>query len=365
MRYMLNCSELQIGDIILESGHKLHSRAIQIRTKSNFSHAMICVDEQSLIHAETKGIFTLNPQRKIVKKQTDLKVLRLKGNLSESNKNKIEFFLRTKVGSVYSIKDALLVVEKDKNKQIKSEHQFCSRLVAQAYKHIHHNIVENIDFCSPADIEKSDYLYEVENIVREAKETDITFARTENGVKKNQKSTYKWLNKTRDLAYKYRFSINNINDVDSFLRLHPDMDKTVCGYINKSGYLENFMVEVKNNPHMFNENKFIQKFQDIESIAYALIQEYNIVLSPTKRYRDNYVNSMGSHLETELEYYKLHVNLYQTLLGVSMSKLITLYNVSKKMMFEHSENITFSQIMLTTHGLIESLQELEIKEFDN
>ncbi len=366
MKYMLNYNELQKGDIILESGHKVHSWAIKKKTKSNFSHAMICIDELSVVHAEKKGIFTLNPQRLIVDNITDLKVLRLKNNLSESDMKKIESFLRNKIGSVYSIRDTLLVIEKDKNKQIKNERQFCSRLVAQAYEHINCRIVDNIDFCSPADIEQSAYFYEVKDMLRKAEEKDIAFSLTKNGIKENQISTYRWLNKTRDLAnMKYGFSINNINDVDTFIRQHPNEDKTICEYINKSGYLENFMVEVENNPHMFNEDQFIQKFEDIDNIAYSLVQEYNILLSPTMRYHQNYINSTGNYLETNLEYYKLHIDLYFRLLGVSMSKLITLYNVSRIMMLKHSQNVTFGEVMLSTHMRIQLLQELEIKKFDS
>ncbi|WP_164966908.1 hypothetical protein [Aliarcobacter trophiarum] len=42
-RYIMNYNKLLPGDIILESGKKLHSKAIQVYTKSRYSHAMICL----------------------------------------------------------------------------------------------------------------------------------------------------------------------------------------------------------------------------------------------------------------------------------------------------------------------------------
>lgn len=362
-KYILDYQKLQIGDIILESGHKPHSNLIKKYTKSNFSHAMICVGDMSIIHAEKAGVFSLNPQRLLVKHDTDLKVLRLHKKLSDSDKKKIVDFLRDKIGAVYSVKDALKVVL-SKNPEAGNEYQFCSRLVSQAYKYIKNELVDNADFCSPADIEKSNLLYEVGGFINEASNSDIVFSLTRNVIKENEYSMYDWLNKTRDMAYdKYQEEIHKVNDVDAFLLNHPNEDTNVCTYVATSGYLDNYLVEVSNNPHMHNEEKFIRKYKD--NITVALTGEYRPILSAMGRHINNYKNIQISYANTNLEYHNQQVKLYKNILGVILSKLITLFEVSKKMIVTGGINPELAQVFYETKNNIETLQDLGIKRYNN
>lgn len=365
MNYILKYENLQLGDIILQSGHKLHSNAIKKYTKSNFSHSMICVGGMSIVHAEKEGIFSLNPQRLLVENMTDLKVLRFNQKLSNDELKEIEFFLRDKIGSVYSVIEALSVVNRNRKEGSNNKYQFCSRLVAQAYQHINYQIVDDINFCSPADIEKSNLFYEVKDIVRKAEENDINFARTRNIIKENQTSMYNWLNKTRDLANKkYNFTISKVNDVDKFLSQHHNEDNIICDLIIKSGYLENYLIEIENNPHMHDENIFIEKFKDIDNIIYALEKEFSNIPSHTNRAIQNYQNSLSNYQNTNFKYYKLHTKLYKELLGVSLSKFITLFNVSKKLILDGNKNKGLMILMLSSQQNIEVLQQLEIEKYN-
>lgn len=326
---------------------------------------MICVESASIIHAEKEGIFSLNPQRLLVENITDLKVLRFKKKLSNDELKKIEFFLKDKIGSVYSVKEALSVVNKKRKDNTNIQYQFCSRLVAQAYEYINYQIVDNIDFCSPADIEKSNSFYEVQDIVRKAGKHDIDFALTRNMIKENQKSMYDWLNKTRDMANKkYKFTISKVNDVDMFLSKYPKEDDMVCDFIINSGYLKNYLIEVENNLHMHDKNIFIEKFKDIDNIIYALEKELSNIPSHTNRAIQNYQNSLLNYQNTHFKYYKLHIQLYQELLGVSLSRFITLFNVSKKLIRDGNKNEILMILMLSTQQNIEVLQQLEIKKYN-
>ncbi len=365
MNYILKYENLKLGDIILESGHKLHSYAIKKRTESNFSHSMICVGDMSIIHAEKEGIFSLNPQRLLVENMTDLKVLRFTQKLSNDELKELDFFLRDKIGSVYSVIEALSVVTRNRKENSNNKYQFCSRLVAQAYQHIDYQIVDDINFCSPADIEKSNLFYEVNDIVRKAEEHDIIFARTRNMVKENQVSMYSWLNKIRDIANKkYNFTISKVNDVDIFLSKHDKEDNIICDLIIKSGYLKNYLIEVENNPHMYDENIFIEKFKDIDNIIYALEKEFSNIPSYTNRAIENYKNSLLSYQNTNFKYYKLHTTLYKELLGVSLSRFITLFNVSRKLILDGNKNERLIILMLSTQKNIEILQQLGIEKYN-
>lgn len=363
INYILRYENLRLGDVVLESGHKFHSNAIKTYTKSNFSHAMICVGGTSIIHAEKKGIFSLNPQRLLVKNITDLKVLRPKKELSESEKEKLEFFLRDKVGSLYSVKDALLVAIDTKNRQSTNEYQFCSRLVAQAYNYIGHKIVDNVDFCSPADIEKSSHFYELADMTRKAEDVDVSYASRKNFIEVNQASMYEWLNKTRDLANKkYDFRITKVNDVDNFLIRFNDEDEVVCDYVIQSGYLKDYLMEVGNNEHMHNEEKFITKYSD--DIVYAICGEFEHIPSPTDRHIKNYQIANSNYMQTKLKYHELYIYLYKELLGVSLSRFITLFNVSKKLILDGNQDKNLMLVMLRSQAYIESLQTLGIERYN-
>ena len=95
-KYIMNYLDLLPGDIILESGKKAHSKAIQIYTKSHYSHAMICLTSRSLFHAQSQGIFTLNPQRVLVEEENDLKVLHPENNNIKAKIRQQLQFLRDK-----------------------------------------------------------------------------------------------------------------------------------------------------------------------------------------------------------------------------------------------------------------------------
>ena len=363
MNYILNYEDLQVGDIILQSGHKLHSKAIKKYTKSNFSHAMICVTNMSIVHAEKEGIFSLNPQRLLVENITDLKVLRLKKELKDKDLKNLEYFLRDKIGSVYSVKEAISVIKNNRTDDDYNKFQFCSRLVAQAYEYINCQIVDNVNFCSPADIENSTLFREVENIIRKSEKKDIDFALTPNVIKENQKSMYDWLNKTRDLAYeRYKFNISKINDVDMFLHKYPSEDITVSNYMINSGYLENYKIEVSNNLHMHDKELFISKFIDPDNIMFAIYQEFKIIPEPTERHITNYINAKENYQNTFFEFYKIQMNLYKALLSVSMSKYITLYEVYLELFRTGIKDEGDIIIYLQYH--LEKLKEMEIEKYN-
>jgi hypothetical protein len=294
---------------------------------------MVCLDNTSIIHSEGDGTFTLNPQRLLVKNKNDLKVLRIKEGLSDELKKELTLFLRIQVGSLYSVKDALLTLTYSQTeKESSSQYQFCSRLVAQAYDSINYQLVKNKDFCSPEDINRSEILVEVEDMIRKTNSTDTKFALKRNFVLENQKSTYDWLNKTRTYAYDtYKFEINTQNDVDKFLWKYKEADKMVCEYIEASGYLENYKISMKNNPHMYDKDIFINKFKKLEEnekyIIDMIIGEFRKEPSLIERFFKDYTNSINNFNNTKLQYYQLQINLYKNLLSDIMSRLITLHEV--------------------------------------
>jgi len=70
--------------------------------------------------------------------------------LSQKDALAISNFVRMRVGTQYSTKEALKTVAGGSKNWTRK--QFCSRLVAQAYASVAHTLVPNANFCSPGDI---------------------------------------------------------------------------------------------------------------------------------------------------------------------------------------------------------------------
>jgi hypothetical protein len=182
----------------------------------------------------------------------------------------------------------------------------------------------------------------------------------------NQKSFYNWVNKTRDLAYEHNYNISVVTDVDYFLREYPQYDNQVCKWIEESGYLENYLIEVENNLHMHDENRFFEKYgNEDELLVHALIQEYNNTLDPMQRQITNYVNSMNNYESTELMFYRIHIDLYFNILSVFISKHITLFTVATKLLKAgciHESHV--KEVQQNTKYWIGELKSLGIEKFD-
>ena len=289
-----------------------------------------------MFHAQSEGIFTLNPQRVLVEEENDLKVLRPKKKLSEKESENIIKFLRNKVGTLYSVKEAILSGKKIRPESSQSQMQFCSRLVAQAYLHIGHKIVENPNFCQPAEIENSNFFEEVPDIIRKATKEEIEFVSTKNFVLENQISTYKWLNNTRDYA-KSEFGYEKIhsqNDVMNFLKEYPEADNIVSGYINESGYLENYKIEKDNNPWLFDVNLFIKKYKSSNEILYAINKGFENIQYYIDRTIKNYLTASQNFEDLKFNYFKLEENLHKNRLDFIINKYTTFIKASEYVLKE-------------------------------
>lgn len=166
MKYVLDFNKLQHGDIILESGNtKIISSTIKTVTGSHYSHAILYIG-RSVVHATSDGVYSKNPQRILVDNINDLKVLRC-CDVNSNQLEKICDFARNQIGSLYSVAEATLSPVLGKTeKKASAREQFCSRLVAQAYYYgANISLVKNPDYCSPADIERSQLLKVVDNVV--------------------------------------------------------------------------------------------------------------------------------------------------------------------------------------------------------
>ncbi|MCG3683668.1 YiiX/YebB-like N1pC/P60 family cysteine hydrolase [Aliarcobacter butzleri] len=349
-KYIIDFEKLLPGDIILESGKKLHSKAIQRYTNSHYSHAMICLHKSSLFHATTDGIFTINAQRILVEEKEDLEVFRPKIPLTNYEAEELVKFLRSKVGTLYSIKEAAIAGKKERPEKTKNRMQFCSRLIAQAYAYIGRNIVKNPDYCQPAELERSDSLDVVPLMILKATKEEIDFTSTKNYVLENQISTYNWLKKTRKYAvsiFQYH-KIFSQQDIMNFIIEYPKANEFVCGFIRKSGYLENYKTEIESNLYRINANLFIERYEELDSIPNHVFKEFELIQEYVDRTIDNYIIASNNYINYSNQYFELEKNLYETLLSVILKKYTVLIEVCNYFLLENLKNKNFENLEISS-----------------
>lgn len=314
--YILDIPSLKPGDIILTASFKPGSRAIRAATDADFSHVMLYV-EKSLIHAEPAGVFSKNPQRHLRSRKDHIRVLRFQ-SLTHEQVLAVCSFARSKIGSLYSKREALRSITEARFNRARSMEQFCSRLVAQAFHSVGIDLVDNPDYCTPGDFQSSSILEEVKDAVREAISGEIEYGKTPDTVLDHQRDTYRWLKRARTIAFFKGAELQTMNDVLVFLEAYPECDKDVVKAIRNTGYLQHRERDRSINPYRYDPLlcRVLLKKENISPCKYV-ISELN------REYTDlrfGYELAKFKAVSTNLEYVFEHCLLYEALLRISAER---------------------------------------------
>jgi hypothetical protein len=267
---------LLAGDIILSTTDSDVSRAIRLATNCDYSHAMIYV-RNNIIHADGGGVFTTNPQRRIFREGQSI-VLRHKYGTANQLLDICSYALNLS-GSLYSVPEALLA-KSYSNTQTKttSQRQYCSRLVAQSYESQNIKIVNNADYCTPADILISSDFIVVDNAIREARPEEIAISKKPDIIKIHQTHTFAWLKEVRKLAKAKRHDhiISSISSALEYVAAFPEVDHEVLKRIKATPYLRDYDLDKTANPHRFNAAEFAKVLLTSISPVGVVAQELEV-----------------------------------------------------------------------------------------
>lgn len=243
MKKRLNDKVLKRGDVILTTSDATISKIIRTTTISPISHAMLYVDNCSVIDATNDGVHSANTQRLFFEQHNAVFALRLEGGLPLSTSIKICNYVRERVGSEYTILEAGRAWQGLGKKG--TPKQFCSRLVAQAYAANGLDLVTNTDFCTPKDLLKSTKLVEVADATVDVPEEEFqTWQTHPSGLDRMRHST----NQILIGARKIDKSIQNLSDVDTLVLEHPEHDETIMQLYVESGFLHVWEIDHEINP---------------------------------------------------------------------------------------------------------------------
>ena len=112
---------------------------------------------------------------------------------------------------------------------------FCSRLIARAYAIAGVWLVADIDYCTPEELRLSPLLYELSDMMEMVSEAELAaWARRPDPIAETQRAQ----NAILDVARALDSSVENFNDLDRFIRRHPEHDATLARAFRETGYLD-------------------------------------------------------------------------------------------------------------------------------
>ncbi len=307
--YIFEMSLLRAGDIILTAQVGSISKAVRFATFSKFSHAILYVGDGSFIHSDGQGVHSNNIQRLLFEKESHAEVYRV---LDIIYVDRAVMFARSQIGTSYSVIEAA----RTKNplyKGEKSNRQFCSRLVAQSFEYAGLNLVDNSDYCTPKDLQKSSHTNTISGCLRLAKAHEIEFAKSDSPIQKQTEITNLILKVVRELTGS---DIQNFENLDQFVIDNPTHDVEITNIIINSGYLTMFDYELTKNPWRYDGQLFlslnINDTNKKESAEFELQSAEN----QAQLYYQNYLMCQRVYRHIPLRYFKMKMDLYKNLINL-------------------------------------------------
>lgn len=242
----LNDAVLAPGDIILTTTTAAISKAIRLATQSDVSHAMVYVEDRSIIDATGEGVHARNTQRLFFEEECSVHVLRLRGGISHEQFATVQTFMRGQIGAQYSAKEAVLTVLG--GAQEWSRKQFCSRLVAQAFASAGIHLVADPNYCSPADLRGSPLLEPMTGATVLVTAEEAARWGANEDVPQLMRDA---INAVLDGARTINLDLQTFDDLNRHLVSHPEHDADFCRILEMSGYLSAWKIECEANPWQY------------------------------------------------------------------------------------------------------------------
>lgn len=310
---VVNTDVLKRGYIILTTSKKPISAGVRKATKSDISHAMICVSRGSVMDSTSEGVHARNIDKMFYEDSCAIYILRTKKPLSEQQIDVVVNYARDAAGMPYSVKEAISSVQPQQRKK-GSRKEFCSRMVARAYEAAGIKLVKNSDFCTPEDLKNSELLEHVEN-------SFILLSDEEYGHKKKIKDTTEGMRGVINLLLqkirKLDPSVQSLADIDELLTKRPELDSSIAKAHKSSGFLDYYRIELERFPWRYNTTLIVQYYHQLDDSS-ALIRYCNDTIQQHecgdfKHWEVNLEIYRFRHEQCAFETYRLLCDLYEML----------------------------------------------------
>lgn len=326
---------MQPGDIVLTTTPAKLSASIRKFTSADISHAMLCVAESSVIDSTGEGVHARNPQWMAIEPGCAFHLLRPAVPLTTQQMKTVIRYAREQVAMPYTKVGAVQALLK---KGRISRYQFCSRLVAQAYREAGIQLVPDADRCTPAELLKSPLLVEIHDVLREVSSAekaarDAHFDRTQ-----------LMRDVTKALivgARKVSPKIDTLNDIDAYLKEHPEADAALCQVLINSGYLNVWRGEEVRNPwHYSVEQMDLNPHASMHQYCVTTIRDEAV---DTHRFVINRAGYRAWRAEFGLDYFGLMTELYSNIAA------------------QHTQRVGTAVAWLLKHGYMKKTGERQLR----
>jgi hypothetical protein len=301
---------LKPGDIILTASRTKVGKTIRISTRGIVSHAMICVQRASIIDSTSDGVQARNLQRELFEDNEEIFAFRLRDELPSAMISQVVDFARSEIGTRYSKAEAARSVLG--GPKPRTNREFCSRLVARAYRRVGVQLVPDHDYCSPEDLRISPLLIELSDITETVTADEIAWQATRpNPIEMMRDSQNIVLGVARGLDA----NIENFQDLDRLVRERPEWDGVIAQAYRDSGYLELWKHELQTHPWRYDfqlmEDK--QNASNLAGLRAYCIETISEAYSGGIRFAVNLVYYQAAQKAAKRETLGLLVDLYETL----------------------------------------------------
>ncbi|MFC5862171.1 YiiX/YebB-like N1pC/P60 family cysteine hydrolase [Acidicapsa dinghuensis] len=310
----LNDAVLAPGDIILTTTTAAVSKTIRVATRSDISHAMVYVEDRSVMDATGEGVHARNTQRLYFEDECAVHVMRPRGGISPTQLATIVTYVRGQVGAEYSTKEAVLTALG--GARTWTSKQFCSRLVAQAFESAGIALVPDPNYCSPADIKNSPLLVPVGNSTVMVSAKEAAFWEDIEDVPQRMRDA---INTVLLGARRHNPTIQTFDDIHAHLIQHPEDDVDFCQLLQISGYLSIWAIEKEKNPWQYDlELLSAGPADSVEEYCWSVLK--NEQAGPNRYF----VNRGGYRLftlQSDLKFFQVMLDLYEHLASLHRTRV--------------------------------------------
>lgn len=328
--YIIDLNRLQLGDIILASYDRGTSEMMEKATGCPYHHAMIVVADCSIIHSFEEGVHSANPMRDVFERAEDLVVLRLKDRVDFNLLVGAVNFVRRKVGTSYSKMERGRVLRPGMGESVAPNRQYCSRLVAQAYREFGIDLVNNADYCSLRELLESNKVEVIRDILYKGNDEQLEYARGSSEIEEKQNNaTNMLLLEARNLT---DADMQTLEQLEKFVSENPEFDERITKIVEASGYLELYQIDMKNNPEHYDFRVLRDKVAMIHwhELASAVLETADRFIAGAKAER---ARLQARYEQQPLAYYKVFIQL--------STDLVSVYSRSKNAMLTALSNLTW------------------------
>jgi hypothetical protein len=303
------------GDIILTARRGFLSRSIRFFTGGDVSHAMICVQFGSCIDSTSIGVQARNLQREFFESDEQAFHFRLKQQPSNEVLQQITDFARSEIGSRYSILEAAGSLVPPSRKG--SNKQFCSRLVARAYKKAGFDLVQNSDYCSPKELRHSSLLYELPIDFEQVSDEELAWLHdNSNPIQRMHEAQNTVLQAARSIDK----GVENFGDLYNLLSTRPEADQSIAKALRVSGYLDIWRSEVEKHPWRYSPGLIDQISAPHDILRAFCVAVVSEAYSGGRRFALNLAGLRELNRQSPRESFHLLIILYEILVRNDQSK---------------------------------------------